>query len=79
MMPLGESHLVSFYRHPRIISLDSGEVVASWEDLATGNQVSSIRAQDSKIIPIALDPQNYRFAVYGPDGINVIQVDLGAA
>jgi len=70
MMPLGDKHVISFYRHPKIVSLDSGEVVASWDDLDTGNQSSSILSKETLIPPLATD-----FAVPGPGGINVIHVD----
>lgn len=76
IMPLGASHIVSFYRHPKIISLDSGEVVARWDDLDTGNQASSILTRDARIPPLAIDVQNRRFAVGGPCGIDIIQVIL---
>jgi hypothetical protein len=77
MMPVGEKHVVCFYQHPKLVSLDSGEVVARWEDLGSGTQKSSI-LDDSKLPPIALDTKNNRFAVAGPSGITVVQIDLSA-
>ena len=77
MMPVGEKHAVCFYQHPKLVSLDSGEVVARWEDLDSGVQKSSI-LDDSKLPPIALDTENNRFAVAGPSGITVVQIDLSA-
>lgn len=76
MMPLGENHAVCFYGHPRVVSLDSGKIVASWDDLDTGNQTSSILGRDTRIPPLAIDVKRSRFAVHGPGGINVIQMDL---
>jgi hypothetical protein len=75
-MPIGESHLISFYRYPKLISLDSGEVVAKWEHLDTGNQTSSIIGRDTRIPPLAIDVEHRRFAVHGPDGIHVVQVNM---
>jgi len=75
MMPVGDSHVVCFYQHPRLVSLDSGEVVTRWDDLDTGNQVSSI-SEDATIPPLAIDVEHKRFAVFGPAGITVIQIDL---
>jgi hypothetical protein len=74
MMPLRQSHVVCFYRHPKLVSLDSGEVVLRWEDLDTGNQVSSI-SESARVPPLALDAENQRFAVFGPAGITVIQFE----
>jgi hypothetical protein len=75
MMPLGESHAVCFYKHPRVVSLDSGETIARWEELDTGKQVSSI-IWSTKLPPLAIDVAKHRFAVAGPDNITVVQVDL---
>jgi hypothetical protein len=75
MMPLGESHAVCFYRHPKVVSLESGEIIARWEDLDTGTQKSSI-IRNAKLPPLAIDPEHNRFAVFGPAGITVVQIDL---
>ena len=34
MMPVGDEHVLCLYRHPRLVSLDSGDVVASWPELS---------------------------------------------
>jgi hypothetical protein len=31
MMPLGEFYAISFYGQPKVVSLESGEVVARWQ------------------------------------------------
>jgi hypothetical protein len=75
MMPLGENHAVCFYKHPRVVSLDSGETILGWDDLDTGSQVGSI-IWDKKVPPLAIDSEKRRFAVAGRDGITVIRIDL---
>ena len=75
MMPIGESHVVCFYQHPKLVSLVSGQVEARWEDLDTGNQVSSILG-NNKLPPLAIDVEHRRFAVFGPTGITIVQIDL---
>src|SRR5882762_6584746 len=40
LMPVGENHAVSFYKHPKLVSLETGKILARWEDLDTGTQVS---------------------------------------
>jgi len=74
MMPVGEEHVVCFYKHPKLVSLESGEVVARWEDIDSGMQQSSILVGD-KLPPIAMDAKHNRFAVLGPEGIHVVQID----
>jgi hypothetical protein len=75
MMPVGETYVACFYKHPKLVSLETGEIVAQWEDLDTGNQASSILS-GVEIPPLALDAENNRFAVAGLDGIHVVQIDL---
>lgn len=74
MMPVGESHAICFYRHPKLVSLESGKIVMCWEDINSGNQVSSISCH-GEVPPMALDTENQRFAVFGSDAITVIQIE----
>ncbi len=74
MMPLGANHAICFFKHPRIVSLYSGTTIAKWNDLDTGTQIDSI-TDNIKLPPLALDPENRRFAVAGKDEITVIQID----
>ena len=74
MMTVGERHAVCFYKHPRLVSLESGEVVTQWDDLETCKHVTSI-LWDAKPPAIAIDTLNRRFAVCGPESIAVIQID----
>lgn len=76
MMPIGNDHLVSFYEHPKLINRHSGEVVATWPDVATGKQNSSIIwHQEPLPPPLALDPARRRFAVAQADRITVFEFE----
>jgi hypothetical protein len=75
MMPIGDTHVVCFCEHPRLVWLESGEVLVRWGDLETGKQVTSI-LWDAKLPPLAIDTSNSRFAVFGSAKITVIQIDL---
>lgn len=75
MMPLGKTHVVCFFNHPKVISLDSGEITMRWKEVSTGNQKSSICMDNTFIPPLAIDAKNQRFAVFGPGGITVIQIE----
>lgn len=72
MMPLGETHVVTFYGHPRLVCLESGTVIAEWPTLATGRQTSSIILGPELPPSLALDPDGRRFAVATDDGIAVV-------
>ena len=76
MMPLGSDHAVCFYEHPKVVSLESGEVMERWKVLKTGNQISSIDMQKGPVPPLAIDVERRRFAVAGADAITVIAIDL---
>src|SRR5262245_18625292 len=73
IMPLG-SFVVGFYRYPRLIDLATGRIVQRWPELTTGEQNSSIVLDDKKLPPIALDPDNNRFAVASPECVTIIQL-----
>jgi hypothetical protein len=79
MMRVGETQVVSFYGHPKLISLVTGEVLRAWEGLETGTQTSSICQNVSPSLrPLALDPERRRFAVASEDAIHVVTIDEGA-
>lgn len=73
VMPLGTGHLVAFHEHPRLIAIDSCEVVREWPDLASGTQVSSI-LWGRALPPLALDPSRGRFAVADDEAIHVVEI-----
>jgi hypothetical protein len=73
IMPVGD-FAVGFYKHPKLISLASGEVVHRWDDLSSGEQTSSIVWHHDRIPPLALDSRNMRFAVASEQEITVIQL-----
>ena len=76
IMPLGNDHAICFYDHPKVVSLESGEIIARWRDLKSGTQLSSIEMNNSPIPPLAIDVEGKRFAIGGPDAITVIQIEL---
>ena len=75
IQPFTAGHVISFYQHPAIINIASGQVIARWEDIRTGGQKSSIVTQRDLLVPIAVDPVRMRFAVASEDEITVIHMD----
>ncbi len=73
MMPCGD-FVVGFYKHPKLVKIATGEIVARWPDLETENHYGSIDTGLSKMPPLALDPANKRFAVADAEKITVIQL-----
>jgi hypothetical protein len=74
IQPFAPGHVISFYQHPAIINVASGQVIARWEDIRTGGQKSSIVTKRDLLSPIAVDLANMRFAVASEDEITVIQM-----
>jgi len=73
LMPLGDV-AVSFYEHPKLLDLASGQVLLTWPELPTGRQNSSIIWHTDRLPPIALDPLKRRFAVADSGNITVVQL-----
>src|SRR5262249_15976399 len=72
--PLGQEHVVVFYRHPRLISLRTGRVLHTFDDLDTGLQDGCIAADgEQRTPPMALDQQKGRFAVAQGKRVVVVQ------
>ncbi len=76
LMPVGKTHAVGFYGHPKLIDLATGTIVHRWPDLATGKQNSSIHREE--LPPLAIDATHARFAVAGASGISVVTLQISA-
>lgn len=72
LMPVG-SHALGFYQHPKLIELSTGQVVARWTELWSGEQNGSILHGGERLPPLAFDVKNKRFAVASEEEIVVIQ------
>ena len=76
MMPVGSTHAITFYKHPRLIRLSDGAVEFSLPWLASGVQLSSIIHHHDAPPPLALDPEHRRFAVAQGEKVHVISIIL---
>jgi hypothetical protein len=75
LMPLDESFAVGFYEYPKIINLNSGEVIHGWSDISTDKRNSSILWHLEPLSKIAIDKKNKRFAVGTKNSIEVVVVE----
>ena len=74
LMPVG-GYVVGFFEHPKLFNLKTGKIEYRWDEIMSGDQNSSIIWHHKEKLPsIALDSQNKRFAVAGPEEITVIQL-----
>jgi hypothetical protein len=76
LMPIDEEVAVSFFEHPKLISLRTGQVLERWETIKSGKQTSSIIWNDMPIPPIAVDVARRRFAVADNAGVSVVELSL---
>lgn len=75
MMPLGPEYVISFYGHPKLVHVPTGEVLCRWEDVPSGKQDSSIIHQIDRVPPMALDPKNNRFAIASEERLIVFSFE----
>jgi hypothetical protein len=64
--------IVSFYGHPKLIELGTGQIVHRWNQVYSGKQVGPIDLGDPPPPPMALDWHRGRFAVAGSNKITVV-------
>jgi hypothetical protein len=77
MMPLGDQHVVTFYQHPQVFDLMSGQLIASWPEIDSGKDTGCITGHLPKAPAMALDPQRKRFAVAnGKEVIVISAIDV---
>jgi hypothetical protein len=79
IFPIGPNHILSLYRHPKLIDLTTAQVVHAWPNLDSGLQTSSLLLDETMTLPpIAFDPIGNRFAIANNDQITVIEFDPAA-
>ncbi|MBR0901329.1 hypothetical protein [Bradyrhizobium liaoningense] len=81
ILPLETGHVLSLYRHPKLIELSTGKVVHVWTELSSGRQDGSIMgglSDDGKPPAMALDRSTGRFAIANRDAITVLEFNLSA-
>ncbi len=75
MIRVDDAHVLSLYRHPKLISIETGRTEREWPELKTGDQTSSIIRESPP--PVAFDPKTRRLAVADADGIRIVDVKAG--
>jgi len=74
LMAAGPRHVISFFREPKLIAVETGQVLHRWEGLYSGEQIGNISGEKKAFPPLALDPVRGRFAVAGPESITVVML-----
>lgn len=76
LMPINDDFAVAFYKHPKIVSLRTGEITCRMPELQCGDQTSSIIHHIDALPPLAIDALNNRFAIATNEQIIVVHVDI---
>lgn len=75
LVPINTKHVLGLYKYPKIFSLESGEIIKSWEQINTGLQNGSIIHHQEMPPPFAYDSKNGRFVVAADKKIIVVNLD----
>jgi len=74
IFPLSDEITLSLYGHPKLINMKDGKVIARWEELQSGEQMSCIIHYLPPSPLVAVDAAARRFAVASSEAITVIQL-----
>lgn len=77
MMPVGDTHVLTLFEHPRLHRISDGALTHEWPDIRCGKERSSIVInKDDAARPTALDPIRHRFAIANDKTIFVVQIAI---
>ena len=75
-MAVGDDHLMLLGGHPRLLSTETGQVVAEWPGVATVIPSSAVQSERDDYTAHACDVQNARVAIAHDGGITIIAFDI---
>jgi hypothetical protein len=78
LMPVGSTHIASFYGWPKLIELATGRVIQEWPMLKTKATTGPYSFGAENAYSFAADSVNNRFAVAHEAGITIVRVQLEA-
>lgn len=74
LLPIDSDYVIDCYQHPKLIDLNTGTVVARWEEFDTGLQDSCMIQDFGNAMPVALDAESKRLAIATKEEIVIIQL-----
>ncbi len=75
-MPVGSDWILLLADIPRLLSVATGKVVATWPGIALRVPTSAIQSADVAFTPVARDLANARIAIAHDGGITIIAFDV---
>lgn len=73
IIPISEDYVISLFEYPKIIDLNSGEIVEELEGVKSGTQDSAITGERDNVPPIAIDLENKRIAIVGTNKVELLK------
>lgn len=70
---LGDNRILCLYEHPFVVDMKTREIITELHGIQCSSRCSSMNPR-SKEPAVAVDPENNRFAIAGPDQIQVISL-----
>ena len=75
LIPINEDIVFELYEYPKVISLNSGEIIQEFTDIYSGKQSLAIVSEAQKTPPIAIDRKNKRIAIANGNVIHILTVN----
>lgn len=71
-IPIDENVVIDLYEHPKLIDLNSGNIIQKFEDINSGKQDLAIVHHVDAVPPIAIDKLNKRIAIANGNKIELL-------
>lgn len=75
-MAVGDNHLLLLGGMPRLLAIDTGQIVAEWPGIPTIIPSSAVQSERDDYTAYACDVENARIAIAHDEGITVIAFDI---
>lgn len=72
ILTVDKAHILSLYRHPKLVEIQTGKILRRWENLHSGEQISSLYCK--VLPPMCFDSARKLFAVADAESISIIDV-----
>lgn len=72
LMPINYRFVVDLYEHPRLIDLENGETLQTWDSIDSSRATSCMSVKDDSTA-MAIDPAGKRLAIHNNDRIDILK------
>ncbi len=72
LMPIDDRFVVDLYEHPKLIDLESGDTLETWDSIDSGKEASCLTSRKS-YPAVALDTAGKRLAVHNNKRIDILE------